>query len=286
VGIAMGASGTDVAREASDIVLLDDEFGSIVAAVEEGRALFRNVRKFLAYILTSNVPELVPFLAMAALRIPPALTILQILAVDLGTDMVPALALGGEPPEPGLMKRTPRPRDSTLLDRRLLQRAYLRLGLAQAAACMAAYVAVWWGHGMGLEAMRASAPLIFAHAASPAIASIQREATTAALAAIVACQMGNLFACRSERLSVFRIPLRNRLLLYGLCTEGALLAAVVFIPPLQRAFETAPIPALAWPLLLLGPLALLVVDEGVKAYIRRRSRAASPPPWLDARARP
>jgi Ca2+-transporting ATPase len=286
VGIAMGASGTDVAREASDIVLLDDEFGSIVAAVEEGRALFRNVRKFLAYILTSNVPELVPFLAMAALRIPPALTILQILAVDLGTDMVPALALGGEPPEPGLMKRTPRPRDSTLLDRRLLQRAYLRLGLVQAVACMTAYVAVWRWHGMGLEAMRAAAPLIFARAASPAIASVQLQATTAALAAIVACQMGNLLACRSERLSVLGVPVRNRLLLYGLCTEVALLVAVVFIPPLQRAFETAPLPALAWPLLLLGPVALLVVDEGVKAYIRRRSRAASPRPWLDARARP
>jgi Ca2+-transporting ATPase len=275
VGIAMGASGSDVAREASDIVLLDDEFGSIVAAVEEGRALFRNVRKFLAYILTSNVPELVPFLAMAVLRIPPALTILQILAVDLGTDMVPALALGGEPPEPGLMKRAPRPRDSTLLDRRLLQRAYLRLGAVQAAACMAAYFGVWWWHGMGLEAMRAAAPFVFAHSATYGVVAIQREATTAALAAIVACQMGNLFACRSERLSAFAVPPRNRLLLYGLGVEAALLAAVVFVPPLQRLFDTAPLAPLAWPILLLGPAALLAVDELVKAGSRRRSRAAS-----------
>ena len=256
-------------------MLLDDDFGSIVAAMEEGRALFRNVRKFLAYILTSNVPEVVPFLAMAALRIPPALTILQILAVDLGTDMVPALALGGEPPEPGLMQRTPRPRDAKLLDRRLLLRAYLRLGTVQAAACMAAYFAVWSWHGMGLEAMRAAATAILGHGASPALAAIQREATTAALAAIVACQMGNLFACRSERLSAFSIPPRNRLLLYGLATEAALLAAVAFVPPLQRLFETAPLAPLAWPLLLLGPLALLAVDELVKAGIRRRSRGAS-----------
>ncbi|MGB8933428.1 MAG: HAD-IC family P-type ATPase, partial [Anaeromyxobacteraceae bacterium] len=284
VGIAMGASGTDVAREAADIVLLDDEFGSIVAAVEEGRALFRNVRKFLAYILTSNVPELVPFLAMAALRIPPALTILQILAVDLGTDMVPALALGGEPPEPGLMKRAPRPRDSTLLDRRLLQRAYLRLGGVQAAACMAAYFAAWRWHGMGLAELRAAAPLVFAHAASPAIAAVQREATTAALAAIVACQMGNLFACRSERLSAFSIPPRNRLILYGLGVEVALLAVVVFVPPLQRLFDTAPLAPLAWPLLLLGPAGLIAVDELVKAGSRRRSRGASRTPGgpLDA----
>ncbi|HSN14019.1 MAG TPA: cation-transporting P-type ATPase [Anaeromyxobacteraceae bacterium] len=275
VGIAMGASGTDVAREAADLVLLDDELGSLVAAVEEGRALFRNVRKFLAYILTSNVPELVPFLAMAALRIPPALTILQILAVDLGTDMVPALALGGEPPEPGLMKRAPRPRDSTLLDRRLLLRAYLRLGGVQAVACMAAYFGIWAWHGMGLGAMRAAAPLVLAHGASPGLAAVQLQATTAALAAIVACQMGNLFACRSERLSALTNFPRNPLLLHGLAVEVALLAAVVFVPPLRRLFDTSAPPPLAWPLLLLGPLCLLAVDELVKAGSRRRSRSAS-----------
>jgi magnesium-transporting ATPase (P-type) len=275
VGIAMGASGTDVAREASDLVLLDDDFGSIVAAVEEGRALFRNVRKFLAYILTSNVPELVPFLVMAAVGIPPALTILQILAVDLGTDMVPALALGGEPPEPGLMRRAPRPRDATLLDRRLFSRAYGRLGLLQAGVCMAAYFAVWAWHGMGLAAMRAAAPSILGHVASPAIAAVQRQATTAALAAIVACQMGNLFACRSERLSAFSLPPRNRLLPLGLGVELLLLAAVVLVPPLGRVFETAPFPAVVWPLLLAGPAALLALDEGVKLASRRRARAAS-----------
>jgi len=224
---------------------------------------------------------------MAAIRIPPALTILQILAVDLGTDMVPALALGGEPPEPGLMKRTPRPRDAKLLDQRLLWRAYVRLGLAQAAACMTAYFAVWWWHGMGLEAMRAAAPAIFAHTAGPALVAIQQEATTAALAAIVACQMGNLFACRSERLSAFSIPPRNRLLLYGLATEATLLACVVFIPPLQRLFETTPIEPLAWPLLLLGPFFLLAVDEGVKGWSRRRvaRRARAPSGPLDAARR-
>jgi calcium-translocating P-type ATPase len=274
VGFAMGATGTDVAREAADIVLLDDDFGSIVAAVEEGRALFRNVRKFLAYILTSNVPELVPFLAMVAAGIPPALTILQILAVDLGTDMFPALALGGEPPEPGIMRRAPRPRDAALLERRLLLRAYLRLGLVQAAACMAAYFAVWAHHGLGWEALRAAAPAILSHTPSPAVAAIQWEATAAALAAIVACQAGNLFACRSERLSAFALPPRNPLLFVGLAVEGALLAAIVFVPPLQRVFSTAPFPAAAWPLLLAGPAALLAVDEGWKWVARRRAAAA------------
>jgi len=110
IGIAMGISGTDVAREASDLILLDDNFASIVDAVEEGRAVCENIRKFLTYILTSNVPELIPYLAFAFARVPLALTVMQILAVDLGTDMVPALGLGAEPPDSGAMRRPPRTR--------------------------------------------------------------------------------------------------------------------------------------------------------------------------------
>ena len=110
IGIAMGLSGTDVAKEAADIILLDDNFASIVSAIEEGRAVFENLRKFLTYILSSNVPELVPYLAFVLLRVPLPLTVIQILAVDLGTDMLPALALGAEAPDPGLMRQPPRPR--------------------------------------------------------------------------------------------------------------------------------------------------------------------------------
>jgi magnesium-transporting ATPase (P-type) len=270
VGIAMGASGTDVARGAADLVLLDDDFGAVVAAIEEGRSIFRNVRKFLAYILTSNVPEVVPFLAMVGLRIPPALTILQILAVDLGTDMVPALALGGEPPEPGIMQRPPRRKEAPLLDWRLLTRAYLRLGGVQAVACMAAWAGIWMAHGYGLTALRQVTPALLAHAASPEVAALQREATSAALAAIVLCQMGNLFACRSERLSFLAVRARNPLLALGLVVEGVLLLAVLQVPPLQGVFGTAPLPWQAWPLLALGPLLLLGVDETAKWVGRRR----------------
>jgi sodium/potassium-transporting ATPase subunit alpha len=115
IGIAMGLSGTDVAREAADIILLDDNFATIVAAIEEGRAVYANIRKFLTYILTSNIPELVPYLAFVLFKIPLPLTIIQILAVDLGTDMVPALALGAEPPNPQTMKQPPRPRTERLI---------------------------------------------------------------------------------------------------------------------------------------------------------------------------
>lgn len=271
VGVAMGASGTDVARGAADLILLDDDLGALVAAIEEGRSIFRNVRKFLAYILTSNVPELVPFLAMVALRVPPALTILQILAVDLGTDMVPALALGGEPPEPGIMRRRPRRREATLLDGRLLRRAYLRLGVVQAVACMAAWAGTWAAHGYGLAALRAATPAILAHAATAEVAAVHREATSAALAAIVLCQMANLFACRSERLSAFAVRAHNPLLALGLAVEAGLLLAVLLLPPLQPVFGTAPLPWQAWPLLLLGPALLLAVDEAAKALGRRRA---------------
>ena len=123
VGIAMGRSGTDVAREAADMVLLDDNFASIVAAIEEGRAVFTNIRSFLTYILSSNVPELFPYLAFVVFRIPLPLTIIQILAVDLGSDMLPALGLGAEKPAPDIMKVPPRSRADRLLNWPLLARA-------------------------------------------------------------------------------------------------------------------------------------------------------------------
>ena len=128
VGIAMGATGTDVAREAAQIVLLDDNFASIVAGVEEGRTVFSNIRKFTSYVLASNVPEMVPFLAYVVLPVPLGLTVIQILSIDLGTDMVPAIGLGQEPPDGEAMKRPPRGRRGRLLDAKLILRSYLFLG--------------------------------------------------------------------------------------------------------------------------------------------------------------
>ena len=138
IGIAMG-SGTDVAKEAADIILLDDNFATIVRAIEEGRAVFENIKKFTTYILSSNIPEIIPYIAFVILGIPLPLTVVQILAVDLGTDMLPALALGTEPPEPGLLKRPPRSVKERLLSLPLLARAYLFLGPIEAIASMAGF---------------------------------------------------------------------------------------------------------------------------------------------------
>ncbi|MEW5944473.1 MAG: cation-transporting P-type ATPase, partial [Pseudomonadota bacterium] len=212
IGIAMGIAGTDVAKEASDMVLLDDNFASIVAAVEEGRAVFDNIRKFLTYILTSNIPELIPYLAFVLFKIPLPLTVIQILAVDLGTDMLPALALGAEKPDPQAMQRPPRARAERLLNWPVLARAYGFLGMLEAAAAMAAFFYVLhaggWTYG---GALSAGAPLYL-------------QATTACLSAIIVMQVVNVFLCRSERASVLSCGVAgNRLILWGIAAEIALI---------------------------------------------------------------
>jgi magnesium-transporting ATPase (P-type) len=259
IGIAMGRSGSDVAREAADIVLVEDDFASIVDAVEEGRAVFDNIRRFLTYILTSNVPQIVPYLAFALLQIPLPLTIVQILAVDLGTDLIPALALGAEPPHPGLMRRPPRPRRQRLLDRPLLLRAYLFLGLFEAVAAMSAYLLVMLPGGWSLgQPLAPGSPLY-------------RQATTACLVAIVIAQMVNVFLCRDERASLLRRrPLGNPLILVGLAFELALILLIVYTPPGNALIGTAPLPASAWLLTLPFAAAMLAAEEARKWLLRRR----------------
>ncbi|WP_298604286.1 cation-translocating P-type ATPase [Zoogloea sp.] len=264
IGIAMGLSGTDVAREAADIVLLDDHFATIVNAIEEGRAVFGNIRKFLTYILTSNIPELVPYLAFVLCRIPLPLTVIQILAVDLGTDMLPALALGAEPPHPDAMRSPPRPRGERLLSWPVIARAYLFLGPLEALGALAAFWFVMqaggWVHG---QMPAADDPLY-------------RQATTACLAAIVLAQMVNLFVCRHPRTAAWRLPLRgNPLLLAGLAAEAGLLIAIVYSEPGNRLFGTAPLPADAWLFALPFALLLGVAEEARKGVLRWAGRRSA-----------
>ena len=165
IGIAMGLNGTDVAREAADIVLIDDNFATIVSAIEQGRAVYQNIRKFITYILSSNIPELVPFLAMVFFKIPPALVVLQILAIDLGTDMLPALALGAEEPEAGTLLRPPRKKSKPLLDRSLLLRAFCFLGLIEGLASMTGFLLVWRSNGYGITELQSLNAAILNHSA-------------------------------------------------------------------------------------------------------------------------
>ncbi len=274
IGIAMGVNGTDVAREAADIVLIDDNFATIVSAIEEGRTVYQNIRRFMTYILASNVPELVPFLAMVLLKIPPALVIMQILAVDLGTDMIPALALGVERAEDGILSRPPRHKDHPLLDRSLLLRSYGFLGILEAALAMIAFFVVWQSHGYGLSELQALTPAILTHQASPMVMAIYAQATTMTLAAIALCQDGNVFACRSERTSAFRLNwFSNPLIWVGIATKWGLLLGLMYISPLQTIFFTAPLSPGQFALLFLCPPLILVAEELRKAWLRRTNQS-------------
>lgn len=259
IGIAMGLSGTDVAKAAADMILLDDNFASIVNAVEEGRAVFENIRKFLTYILTSNIPELIPFLAFVLFKIPLPLTIIQILAVDLGTDMLPALALGAEAPNPGLMRQPPRPQHERLLSWSLLARAYLWLGMLQAGVALGAFFLVLhlagWHYG---EILAATDPLYM-------------QATTACLAAIVVSQMVNVFLCRHPRESALHFSLtQNRLLLLGLAAEIGLLLLIVYTLPGNRIFGTQAFAPGIWAVLVVLALAFGGLEELRKLWVRQR----------------
>jgi len=250
IGIAMGISGTDVAKEAADMILLDDNFASIIAAIEEGRAVYENIRKFLTYILTSNIPEIIPYLAFALLKIPLPLTIIQILAVDLGTDMLPALGLGAAKPEPGSMSRPPRPRNERLLNWRLLLYAYAFLGVMEAIVSMAAYFFVlhsggWqWGEGLASHD-----PLYL-------------QATTACLSAIIVTQIVNVFLCKTSGRSVFGARLfDNRIILWGIALEIILILGIDYTAWGNMVFGTRPIAPDVWLFILPFALAMLLLEE-------------------------
>ncbi|MBI3455950.1 MAG: cation-transporting P-type ATPase [Candidatus Rokubacteria bacterium] len=267
IGVAMGQRGSDVAKEAAVMVITDDNFASIVAAVQEGRAIYANVGKFITYIFASNVPELVPFLAFVFFAIPLPLTVMQILAVDLGTDVLPALALGAEPPEPGIMDRPPRPRSQRLLGARRLLHAYAFLGVAEAALSLLGFFWTYWVAGW-----RPGLPLA-------ASGELYRRATTMTLAGIVATQVGNVFACRTDRESVFGIGLfTNRLVLLGIAAEIGILAGLILVPPLARVVGLAPLGVPEWSLLLLFPPAMLALEEARKRLVRPRATDRLPGP--------
>jgi len=258
IGISMGITGTDVAKEASDMILLDDNFATIVNAVEEGRAVYENIKKFITYIFASNIPEAVPYLGYILLDIPLPLTIIQILAVDLGTDMLPALALGSERPTPGIMKALPRKQSERLLNFSLMARAYLFLGPLEAVACMFGFFFV-----LNMGGWTWGTPLL------PS-SILYREATTACLTAIIVSQVANAFACRSLRDSVFTIGFfTNRLLFAAIAVELLLQAFIVYHPLGNRIFATAPLPFRVWIALIPFAFALFFAEELRKVFARR-----------------
>lgn len=263
MGVAMG-SGTDVAREAADMVLLDDNFATIVNAIEEGRTVFDNIKKFIAYVLTSNVPEILPFIAFVLFSLPLPITVQLILAIDLGTDILPALALGVEKGEGDIMKRAPRPKEEKLLTPQMLFTSYGIKGPIEAAAGFFCYFAVlrdggWtWGQGLLYN--------------SP----LYMQAITAFFSAVIICQLTNVFTSRTRLQSVFTKGIfENRLVLLGIASEVLILAFIIWNPLANLIFNTSALPMKYLGLAVPFAILLLVVDELRKYFIRKDVRVVT-----------
>ncbi len=259
IGIAMGVAGTDVAKEAADMVLLDDNFASIVSAVEEGRAVFENIRKFLTYVLVHNVAELIPYLGFLLFKIPLALTPVQALSIDMGSDTLTALGLGVERPDPRIMRRPPRPSGERLMNWPLAFRAYLFLGLIEATGAMLAFFFVLnvagWKYGRSLAAMD----------------PVYLQATTACLSAIIVMQIVNVFLCRSSTRSVFSTGLRgNTLIIAGVISEIAVLVLIGYTPWGNSLLGTAPIGGKVWGVIIPFAVGMFLLEELRKWLARGR----------------
>jgi P-type Ca2+ transporter type 2C len=264
IGVAMGLSGTDVAREAATMILLDDSFASIIKAVEQGRGVYANVKKMITYIFSHNMAELFPFVfaTVTGLGLVP-LGALQVLAIDLGSDVLPGLALGVEKPEADVMDQPPRPRSERLLSRATLGRvAYI--GAIQSVFAVTGFLYVllsngWqWGDASWMDP-------------SNAHYAIYREALTMTQAAIVAGQVANGFGCRTTRESLFKVGLfTNRFLLIGEAIGIGIMCAISYVPFLQDIFKTAPLTLADWGFLVIAAVTLFFAEEARKWVMRRR----------------
>jgi magnesium-transporting ATPase (P-type) len=258
IGVAMGRSGTDVAREAADLVLLDDDFATIVAAIEQGRSTFANIRRFLTYHLTDNVAELAPFVVWAASggRFPLAIGVLQVLALDIGTDILPALALGAEPPGAHLLGQPPIRRH--LLDRRLFARAFGILGPVEAMIELTAFLSVFLAAGWRPGEDFPQGSTLYA-------------ASGAAFTAVVLGQVANAFACRSTVRPAWEVGwTSNRLLLWALAAELAMLGGFLYFTPIADLLGQAPPTWVGFAVAIVAVPAVLLTDAVHKAVIRRR----------------
>lgn len=264
IGVAMGRSGTDVAREAATMVLTDDDFSSIVAAVHAGRRIYDNVRKFIVYIFAHAVPEVVPFMvfALSGGAVPLPLTILELLAFDVGSETLPALSLSRDPAEPGIMHRPPRPRNEGVIRRPMLLRAWLFLGVIVTGLSLGGFFYVLlkagWHPGVSVDV---GTPLHRAY----------RQATTMTFLGMMSGQIGTAFAVRTQRASLWSVGVfSNRYLLVGIAAEIVLATIFVYTPPLQALLGTEALPAADLLVLLPFPFVVWGADE-VRRYMLRRS---------------
>ncbi|MGC9517317.1 MAG: cation-translocating P-type ATPase [Methanomicrobiales archaeon] len=260
IGVSMGITGSDVAKEASDMVLTDDNFATIVSAIKEGRTIYENIRKFITYIFAHETAEILPFILMVIFKIPLPITVMQILAIDLGTDTLPALALGMGPSESDVMQRPPRNVKERLLNLAVIFRGYIYLGLIEALLVISGYFWVLYGGGWQLgQSLSFNDPLYL-------------KATTIVFVGIVCAQIGNLIACQTTRMSIFKIGLfKNKWVLIGIIFEITIIMAIVYIPYLQNIFGTTALGINEWLYVVTFIPIMLIADEIRKYVIRNKN---------------
>jgi Ca2+-transporting ATPase len=256
IGIAMGASATDIAHESADLVLLDDSFASIVRAVESGRAIYDNIRRFIIYVFSHNWAELIPFFLYAFLGIPLPLLVMQVLAIDLFIDILPSLAISREPAEPGIMSKPPRSVQKHLFDTRVLMRS-LYVGLIISVGAMYGCLTAWRAGGWQWGTILDPSNLVYI------------KGTTMTFAGIVLGQVANVLSCRTNRVSMFRLGLsRNKWIVLGIAAQVGILATIIYLPLLQPIFGTTALSALDWMYLLMVTVSVIVAEEVRKLVIR------------------
>ena len=249
IGVAMGITGTDVSKEAADMILADDSFGTIVKAVHEGRTIYENLRKFVFYIFSCNIGELVTVFTAILLGIPAPLTAILILAVDLGTDVLPAIALGVDPPEPGIMDKPPRPRNEHLMRRGFVLH-FVYLGLAIGVIVTTAYFWMLHRYGWSWGNELDSDNLTYL------------KASTSAFAILVMIQMANAFNSRSLKQSIFKLGLfTNRWLLGAIGISLITLILFVELPFFQNFLHTIHLTFTEWLILAALSLLILILEE-------------------------
>ncbi|XP_076204791.1 sodium/potassium-transporting ATPase subunit alpha-1 isoform X2 [Aptenodytes patagonicus] len=289
IGVAMGIAGSDVSKQAADMILLDDNFASIVTGVEEGRLIFDNLKKSIAYTLTSNIPEITPFLIFIIANIPLPLGTVTILCIDLGTDMVPAISLAYEQAESDIMKRQPRnPKTDKLVNERLISMAYGQIGMIQALGGFFTYFVIMAENGFwpsGLLGIRVQWDDRWVNDVEDSYGQqwtyeqrkiVEFTCHTAFFVSIVVVQWADLIICKTRRNSVFQQGMKNKILIFGLFEETALAAFLSYCPGMDVALRMYPLKPTWWFCAFPYSLLIFLYDEVRKLIIRR-----NPGGWVE-----
>merc|ERR1712233_139916 len=289
IGVAMGIAGSDVSKQAADMILLDDNFASIVTGVEEGRLIFDNLKKSIAYTLTSNIPEISPFLIFILIQLPLPLPTILILCIDLGTDMVPAISLAYEGREANIMSKPPRDaRTDRLVTAKLVCFSYLQVGVVQAAAGFYVYFVIlcengfWPSHLLGLRRAwdsQAVNDLEDSYGQEWTYADrkiLEYTCHTAFFVSIVVVQWADLIICKTRKNSVFQQGMKNHFMNFGLFFETALACVLSYTPGMDKGLRMYPLKINWWLPAIPFSVLIFCYDETRKFLLRR-----NPGGWIE-----